>query len=116
MARATIRQPAARLSFWRSGYPFNVVDQNQNLIGLPGSRRFPDYFSLSGRRRSCRRFLERRFRLFGYEWAIRGGFDNITGHQNPGVVINNIDSPRFLTFEGVQGRAFTGRIRFLGRK
>ena len=94
---------------WYSGYPFNIVDQNQNLIGLPGSHRFPDFFSLN-------LFLERRFRLFGYEWAIRGGFDNITNHQNPGVVINNIDSPRFLTFEGVQGRAFTGRIRFLGRK
>jgi hypothetical protein len=94
---------------WRSGYPFNVVDQDQNLIGPPGSHRFPDYFNLN-------LFLERRFRLFGYEWAIRGGFDNITNHRNPGVVINNIDSPRFLTFEGVQGRAFTGRIRFLGRK
>jgi hypothetical protein len=94
---------------WYSGYPFNVVDQNQNLIGLPGSHRFPDYFSLN-------LFIERRFRLFGYEWAIRGGFDNITNHQNPGTVINNIDSPRFLTFEDSQGRAFTGRIRFLGSK
>ncbi len=94
---------------WRSGYPFNTVNQNQLLVGQPGSRRFPDYFSLN-------LFLERRFRLFGYEWALRGGFDNITGRRNPTVVVNNIDSPLFLTFEGVRGRAFTGRIRFLGRK
>jgi hypothetical protein len=94
---------------WRTGYPFNTVNQNQLLVGRPGSRRFPDFFSLN-------LFLERRFRIFGYEWALRGGFDNITDHQNPTVVINNIDSPRFLTFEGVQGRSFTGRIRFLGRK
>ncbi len=94
---------------WRTGYPFNVVNQNQELVGSPGSRRFPDYFSLD-------LFLERRFRLFHYEFALRGGFDDITDRRNPTVVVNNIDSPQFLTFEGIQGRAFTGRIRFLGRK
>lgn len=93
---------------WRTGYPFNVVDQNQFLVGQPGSRRFPDFFSLD-------LFLERRFRLFGYEWALRGGFDNITGRSDPAVVVNNIDSPQFSRFEQSQGRAFTGRIRFLGR-
>lgn len=94
---------------WRSGYPFNVVDQDQRLVGLPGSHRFPDYVSLN-------LFLERRFRIFGYEWALRGGYDDITGRRNPSAVYNNIDSPLFLTFTGIQGRAFTGRIRFLGRK
>jgi Carboxypeptidase regulatory-like domain len=94
---------------WRTGHPFNVVDENQRLVGLPGSHRFPDFFSLD-------LFLERRFRLFGYEWALRGGFNNITGRRNPAVVVNNIDSPQFLTFEQAEGRAFTGRIRFLGRK
>lgn len=94
---------------WRSGYPFNVVDQGQRLVGLPGSHRFPDFVSLN-------LFLERRFRLFGYEWALRGGYDDITGRRNPSAVYNNIDSPLFLTFTGIQGRAFTGRIRFLGRK
>jgi hypothetical protein len=94
---------------WRTGYPFDVVNQNQELVGFPGSHRFPDFFSLD-------LFLERRFHLFGYEWALRGGFDNITGRRNPAVVVNNIDSPQFLTFEQSQGRAFTGRIRFLGRK
>jgi hypothetical protein len=78
-------------------------------VGLPGSHRFPDFFSLD-------LFLERRFHLFRYEWAIRGGFDNITGSRDPAVVVNNIDSPQFLTFEQSQGRAFTGRIRFLGRR
>ena len=94
---------------WRTGYPFNVVNQNQELVGSPGSRRFPDYFSLD-------LFLERRFILFHYEFALRGGFDDITDRRNPAVVVNNINSPEFLTFEGIQGRAFTGRIRFLGRK
>ena len=40
--------------------------------------------------------------------------------QNPNVVVNNIDAvgvtPAFLNFSGGQGRAFTGRLRFLGRR
>jgi Carboxypeptidase regulatory-like domain len=94
---------------WRTGYPFDVVNQEQELVGLPNRLRFPDYFSLN-------LHVERRFRLFGFEWAIRGGFNNITARGNPTVVNNNIDSPMFLSFSGERGRSFTGRIRFLGRK
>jgi hypothetical protein len=94
---------------WRTGYAFSVVNQDQELVGLPDRLRFPDYFSLN-------LHVERRFRLFGFEWALRGGFDNITGRANPTVVNNNIDSPTFLSFSGERGRSFTGRIRFLGRK
>jgi len=75
----------------------------------PNSRRFPDYFSLNVH-------VERRFRLHGYEFAFRVGSNNITGRRNPVVVNNNIDSHEFLTFSSFQKRAFTGRIRFLGRK
>ncbi len=94
---------------WRDGYPFNVVNEDQQLVEPPGSRRFPDYFSLNVH-------LERRFHLFGFQWALRAGFNNLTDHANPTVVNNNVDSPDFLTFSGLQGRSFTGRIRFLGRK
>lgn len=94
---------------WRDGYPFNVVNEDQQLVEPPSSRRFPDYFSLNVH-------LERRFRLFGFQWALRAGFNNLTDHANPTVVNNNIDSPDFLTFAGLRGRTFTGRIRFLGRK
>lgn len=94
---------------WRDGYPFSVVNQDQRLIGLPNSRRFPDYFSLNAH-------VERRFRLFGFQWALRAGVNNLTGRDNATVVNNNLDSPQFLTFGGIQHRTFTGRIRFLGRK
>jgi len=94
---------------WRTGYPFSVVNQEQELVGLPSRLRFPDFLSLN-------LHVERRFRFFGFEWAIRGGFDNITGRGNPTVVDNNINSPNFLSFSGERGRSFTGRIRFLGRK
>jgi hypothetical protein len=94
---------------WRDGYPFSLVNQDQKLVGLPNSRRFPDYFSLNAH-------VERRFRLFGFQWALRAGFNNLTGRDNATVVNNNVDSPQFLTFGGAQHRTFTGRIRFLGRK
>lgn len=94
---------------WRDGFPFSVVNEEQELIGRPGSRRFPDFFTLNVH-------LERRFRFFGANWALRAGFNNITGRANPTAVDNNIDSPAFLTFGGQQHRVFTGRIRFLGRK
>ncbi len=94
---------------WHTGFPFSIVNQNQQIVGPPNSRRFPDYFAFN-------LFLERRFTLRGLNLALRGGFEDITGHRNPFAVNNNIDSPDFLQFEAATGRAFTARIRFLGRK
>jgi len=94
---------------WRDGYPFGLVNQDQQLVGSPGSHRFPTYFSLN-------LHLEQRFRVLGLEWALRGGFDNITNHQNAFAVDNNVDSRHFLTFGAIQGRTLTARIRLLGRK
>ena len=94
----------------RTGFPYNLLTDQQQLIGPPGAQRFPEYFSLNLQ-------LEKRFHLFGYYLALRGGFDNITGRCNPFVVDNVLDSthPR-ATFTACEGRAFTSRIRLLGRK
>ena len=94
---------------WRTGYPYNVINLEQELIGLPGQVRFPDFASLN-------LHVEKRFHLFGFEWALRAGFNNITNRQDPFIVDNNIDSPTFGAFGGFEHRAFTGRIRFLGRR
>jgi len=94
----------------RTGFPFNELTDQQALIGTPGAHRFPDYFSLNLQ-------MEKRFHFFGYYLALRGGFDNITGRCNPYVVNNIIDSTHSeATFAACQGRAFTSRIRLLGRK
>ncbi len=99
---------AAYFLEWRTGFPYSVVNQELRLVGAPNSHRYPDYFSLNLQ-------LERRFRLLHYEWAFRIGFNNITGHDNPTVVNNNIDSPNYGQFSGSAGPAFVGRIRFLGK-
>ncbi|HUI42868.1 MAG TPA: TonB-dependent receptor [Terriglobia bacterium] len=93
----------------RSGFPFYTLNQNQQLVAPPGAYRLPAYFSLD-------LAAEKRFYVFGFEWALRAGFNNITNRHNPAYVDNNVNSPQFLTYGGVEGRALTGQIRLLGRK
>ncbi len=94
----------------RSGFPFFTVDQQQRIVNPPGSYRFPRYFNLNTH-------IEKRFHFLGYYWAVRGGFDNVTGRKNYTFVNNNVQAgSQFLTYGGYEGRAFTGRIRFLGKK
>jgi Carboxypeptidase regulatory-like domain/TonB dependent receptor len=94
----------------RTGFPFNEFTDQEQLIGSPGAHRFPTYFSLNVQ-------LEKRFHLLRYYLAVRGGFDNITGRCNPFYVDSVIDASHPApTFAACQGRAFTSRIRLLGRK
>jgi carboxypeptidase family protein len=103
---------------YRTGYPFSVVNLQQQLVGSPNSLRFPAYASLN-------LGLERKFAFRGYLWAARVEAVNILGRQNPDSVVNNIDAPActsavrsgcFGAFAGGQGRATTLRVRFVGRK
>jgi hypothetical protein len=94
---------------WRTGFPFNVVNQTQQLVGAPDALRFPDFFTLNVH-------LEHRFDFEGHQWAVRLGFNNVTGRKNPALVNNNIDSPEFLSFGATQKRALTARIRLVGKK
>jgi hypothetical protein len=100
---------AAYTADWRTGFPFSVQNDSQEVVGAPDSRRFPDYFSLDVS-------LERRFTILGYQWAIRAGVNNITKRGNYSNVNSNIDSPNYLSFSGTQGRSLVTRVRLLGRK
>jgi len=99
---------------YRTGYPFTTIDQQQFLVGSPNDKRFPDYASLNIS-------LEKKFRFGKYLFAVRGTMVNVADRHNPDVVVNNADAvgpginPSYLTFLGGQGRAVTGRLRFLGR-
>jgi hypothetical protein len=94
---------------YRTGYPFSVINLEQQLVGPPNSSRFPAYASLNIG-------LEKRFAFRGYIWGVRVEAVNILNRQNPDTVVNNIDAPNFGTFAGGQGLAFTLRVRFIGRK
>jgi hypothetical protein len=94
---------------WRSGFPFSVLNENQQIVGAPDSLRMPVYFSADAA-------LERRISLFGFRWDVRAGFNDLTGRHNPFAVNNNIDSPQFLVYSSTQSRTLQAQIRLLGRK
>jgi hypothetical protein len=100
---------AAYLVEYRTGFPFSVVDQEGFLVGGPNAQRYPDYFNVN-------LHFERRFRALHYLWAWRIGYNNLTGNLNPNVVDNILGSPKFLTYGRGQARAFSVRLRLLGRK
>jgi hypothetical protein len=99
----------AYLLEYRTGFPFSVVNDESALLGPPNSRRFPGYFNIN-------LHFERKFRLLHYLWAWRFGVNNLTANLNANTVNNNVDSPSFLTYGRGQGRAFSVRLRFLGKR
>jgi hypothetical protein len=96
----------------RTGLPFlATTDQGQIPSAYPpGTFRLPMYYSINLQ-------FEKRFHLFGRYWALRGGADNITNHANATLANGILDSTHpFPTYVDGNGRAFTGRIRYLGRQ
>ena len=96
----------------RTGLPFlATTDQGEIAPGdPPGTFRLPISYTVNLQ-------FEKRFHLFGRYWALRGGFDNVTNHANASLANGVIDTAHpFPTFIDGNGRAFTGRIRYLGRQ
>ena len=99
----------AYLLDWHTGFPFSVQDQYGQLVGSADNHRFAQFFELN-------LFAERQFTLRGYILALRGGFNNITGHLNANVVDNVVGGPTFLREYDGQARAINFRLRLLGRQ
>jgi hypothetical protein len=96
----------------RTGLPF-LATTDQGKIAPddpPGKFRLPTYYSVNLQ-------FEKRFHLFGRYWALRGGFDNVTNHAND-ILANGVIDPAHPspTYIDGNGRAFTGRIRYLGKQ
>lgn len=100
---------AVYLVEYRTGFPYSVVDQQGFLVGEPNTDRLPNYFSLN-------LHLEKQFHVMRYLWAWRFGFDNLTNNGNPVAVNNVIGTPDFRTYGRGQNRAFSVRLRLLGKK
>lgn len=95
----------------RTGLPFYATtDQGEIAPGHPpGTDRLRAYYSINLQ-------FEKRVHLFRRYWALRAGFDNVTNHANDilanGIIDSTHPSPTFI--DG-NGRALTGRLRFLGK-
>jgi hypothetical protein len=88
-----------------TGLPFSNVDVLQNYVGAPNSLRFPTFFSLDARiyrdfplrMPFLGRSTNRKLRLGLYSL-------NLTNHQNPYDIYNNVASPLFGQFAGYHRR------------
>ena len=97
---------------YHTGYPYSEINQQQFLIGAPNAYRFPAFASLTVG-------FEKKFTFRNRIFAARLAIINVLDRGNPDVVYNNVDDtlvPGFGTFTGGQPRAFTARLRFVGRK
>ncbi len=92
---------------YRTGFPFSVVNERHQLVGPANRLRFPDYvnFNLG---------VEKKIRFLTRLWAVRLTILNVTGHDNPSAVINNIDSPYFLKYLGAHKISISARLRLVG--
>ncbi len=92
---------------YRTGFPFSIVNEQQQIVGPANRMRFPDYLSLNIG-------IEKRVHLFARNWAVRLTILNLSSHSNPDSVINNVDSPDFLKYAGGSKRALSARVRIVG--
>lgn len=95
---------------WRTGFPYSLIDQNQNFIGRRNAEnRFPDFFSAD-----VQIFRDFKVGFRGKEYKLRAGvkFFNLTNHFNPRDVQNNLDSPDFGTFYNSVSRKTRFKFEF----
>ncbi len=97
-----------------SGLPFSEVDVLQNYLGAPNTLRFPTYFSLDVR---VYREFSLRVPFLGRSASRRLRFGlyslDVTNHQNPHDVYNEVVSPFFGRFAGFDRRLDGFVIDFL---
>lgn len=96
---------------WHSGFPYSFLDEYQNYAGVPDGQRFPQFFSLDLK-------LGKEFSLplpFIKNRRFRGALTvfNLTDHFNPRDVYNNVASPYFNHFVGLQHRFFDSELDIL---
>jgi TonB dependent receptor-like, beta-barrel len=85
-----------------SGFPYSDIDTLHDYVGVPDSRRYPNFFSLSWR---VYRDFHLPFRILRHRKFRFGVYSiNTTDRQDPTAVYNNITSPYFGRFTGFDKR------------
>jgi hypothetical protein len=92
---------------WRTGLPFSITDAAQAYVGIPDSRRFPNFLSLDAR-------LSKDFKVNAkYSVRFSVSTNNSTNHFNPDSVYSNTDAPLYGQFLGQHKRRFMIDFDFL---
>lgn len=88
-----------------SGFPYSAIDVFQNYVGAPDSLRFPPFASLDLN-------VTKDFRIAFLPWVrnhklrLSVSVFNLTNHYNPRDVYNNVTSPYFGQFAGLEHRLY----------
>lgn len=106
---------------WRSGFPYSVLDENQNFVSERNrGGRFPSFFSFDiqvskGLRIPVPNFgvIPARFRNRSFGGRVGIKIFNVTNHFNPRDVQTNIDSTQFGSFYNGVGRSFRMKFEFV---
>ena len=90
---------------WHSGFPFSTVDDLQNYVGPPNSRRLPAFLSLDLQvSKDFTIFFIPLLRKHSFRGSIR--VFNVTDHGNFRDVYNTVTSPIFGHYAGFQHRFY----------
>ncbi|HEY0377932.1 MAG TPA: carboxypeptidase regulatory-like domain-containing protein [Pyrinomonadaceae bacterium] len=106
---------------WRTGFPFSLVDEEQNFVGGRNrGGRFPPFFSLDLQVTKYLRVpvpdwkvIPAQFRGKKYGGRVGIKFFNVTNHWNPRNVQHNLDSASFGTFSNSVGRSIRLKFEFV---
>jgi outer membrane receptor protein involved in Fe transport len=96
---------------WRSGFPFSVIDEDQNFVGARNEGgRFPALVTLD---LLVTKRVTIPFRGKKYTGRVGLSVFNITNSWNPRDVQNNLDSRQFGTFFNSPGRSFRTKFELV---
>lgn len=84
---------------YRTGFPYAVVNEAQDYVGIPNTQRFPNFFSLDLR-------LSKDIQWRKYRLRISLSSYNLTNHFNPDTVRSNTADSLFGEFLGNHDRRF----------
>jgi Carboxypeptidase regulatory-like domain/TonB dependent receptor len=96
---------------WRSGFPFSLLDEDQNFVGARNEGgRFPALVTFD---LLITKGVSIPFRGKRYKGRVGLSIFNITNHWNPRDVQNNLDSREFGTFFNSAGRSFRTKFELV---
>ena len=106
---------------WRTGFPFSLLDEDQNYIGARNlGGRFPSFFSLDLQLTKGLKVpvpnwgvIPAKFRGKRYGGRVGVKLFNATNHWNPRDVQSNLDSRDFGTFYNSVGRSIRLKFEFV---
>jgi len=96
---------------WRNGFPFSLLDEEQNYVGPRGAGgRFPSFLTLDVQ---VTKGVRIPFRGKKYKGRVGLTIFNITDHWNPRDVQNNLASTQFGSFYNSPGISFRTKFEFV---